>query len=429
MQYVNSSNNKCYCRSTNKKDITRKKIPKKVSEISTYFEVRLNGSPSFTPRQAMTEGPGFNHRAISNSIASSQDSLCTTLPTTNDNTLSFFTIAQLLDVKFTVDPAIPKELHKGLKCEEMKKRIQQTAEIFPPSEGPIRRVLEHPSFDGVVCTTLKELGKKQSGGVGVFNPEERRIHLGETDQLAHHVISHEFIHADYFFRHTTAPFNADAYSYVAMLPFYPGTEENIHLYKMALDEGDKRVDNFRKIKQKKNSGEILSTQEYELFKKYEDASQGSLTDYVLVVRSSQPEYHSLMKLIPIQEQAGGVRIKMYDLEVEVEVLNFSPGKLVRGPHQNGKFYVRFLSPGDLVCVEIAAASKVLEDPMYRDSGEEAILFERDAYTFQKLSESARQMFYPEANEMRTSGLELSGLKLWEMHAHNLFFRFFGDWTQ
>lgn len=45
---------------------------------------------------------------------------------------------------------------------------------------------------------------------------------------------------------------------------------------------------------------------------------------------------------------------------------------------------------------------------YEDYGEKDKLVERDAYTFQGLSENARKMFYPEAYNIRTSDLEQAG---------------------
>ncbi|MCD6027549.1 MAG: hypothetical protein K0R08_2068 [Solimicrobium sp.] len=455
MQHISSKNNTSYSRSRNKNDDWRKQsylATKKANEIISFPDFKFDGTARLVPGQATVlitlmllgsvfteevkavtsktaiKGSDFKNSAncaISHSGASSQDSLCTTTSTSskiNDNVLSVLTVAQLLDAKFKVDSAIPKELHKDLQCKEIKEKIQQTVEIFPTSEGPIRRVLEHPEFGGVVCTSKEQLSRMRPGEpVGFFGIAEREIYFAEVDCSYHSTISHEFIHADYFFLHTSAPFHANALSYLPCLPFYPGSKENVKLYNKALDEGDKRVDNFKKLKQKRNEGKILSTEESELFKKYEDASNGSLTVFFTDVEVSGSVYRHVYKAW--QEKRVPTLI-MSGLEMEIKLLDVKRRENTVSGRTNpiGRLYywlfpedptVRLyfrLFPDDAVCVTPEFVSQALNLETYQNIDEEELLLERDALTFEKLSENAIKMFYPEAYKMRTRDLERSGIK-------------------
>jgi len=56
---------------------------------------------------------------------------------------------------------------------------------------------------------------------------------------------------------------------------------------------------------------------------------------------------------------------------------------------------------------VTKVQKFLQSSLYRDRPEEIKLAERDAYTFEQLSDNAMKTFYPEAYEMRTRDLKKS----------------------
>lgn len=194
--------------------------------------------------------------------------------------------------------------------------------FFAPSDGPIRRVLGHPEFDAVVCTTEEQIHRIFPGANAYFGHHERKIYFAKAKYLYHSTISHEFIHADYFFRRNTAPINTNGFQPNRPLPFYPDTEENIELYKMALDEGHKRVNNFKQLKQKRKRHEELSIEELKLFKNYEDASKGSLTQFLIEAAPSKPIYNYLLVRVWQQQMPVEVEIMMHGVVVRAEVVEW-----------------------------------------------------------------------------------------------------------
>jgi len=182
-----------------------------------------------------------------------------------------------------------------LQCGTVKAKIHQTVEGLPGSEARFRRVLEEPEFEivcssseqlcnqikdqfqvDIACSSPEHIKKIGLSNLAFFDHNKKKIYVSNTE-LTFSIVSHEFIHADYFFRHAKAPYNATGIQDSA-IPIYPVSEANIKQYQKALDKGDERINEFRALRQKINKKEKLTQAQLILVNKYEAAAKDCLID-------------------------------------------------------------------------------------------------------------------------------------------------------
>jgi len=207
-------------------------------------------------------------------------------------------------------------------------------------------------------------------------------------------ISHEFIHAYFYFQHTTPSTRprSVAEAEKALLPFHLPTKESIKKYNKYLDLGDERIKKFKELMEKDKSS--LSSEESALLVEYKDAAKDCLTDCIFSGALGKQIYN---KMVASGWKPGNKAVLSPPLAVEI--IDVKQGL-------TGQFLIaRYINPYEAVFSAIYKVKNVFNE--YKNASDELRLAERDAHTFEHLSNNAIKTFYPEAYEMRTRNFEAS----------------------
>lgn len=152
--------------------------------------------------------------------------------------------------------------------------------------------------------------------------------------------------------------------------------------------------------QKINRKEKLSQAQLKRFNKYEEAAKDCLADNLIIDGAST--YHNL--ILGIFSSMGwkpgmkGFTAKIFD-KLDFEIVD------VKQTSEGTTIILRPVNASVAVCMTTAKVRDMLQRDVYRNFSEKKKLIERDAFTFEHLSENAMKTFYPEAHKMRTRDLK------------------------
>lgn len=279
-------------------------------------------------------------------------------------------------------------------CEILKQKIVATTENLPHSRKYIIPTLRKKGFR-VVCTSKEELDKATGGGAdGTFVGNGLYIAV-DAKKPREGLVNHEFMHAHNFFLHETKQCETD--DETAFVPVYPVNAGTIREYNKAFDIGDARIKEFAGLRKKRAEGGVLTRDETELLEKYTQASAGCLiSDFENEISASM--YDTLIKS-GWKEGARNSATVAREGGEKIEIVQITKVKKSDQSYQ----YMSLMRAKDSAQTVILVPSKVqtmLNLPRYRDKSESVKLAEREAYTFEELSEQAIQVFYEEAHELR-----------------------------
>ena len=296
-------------------------------------------------------------------------------------------LREILQSKVEVDAHVALEDRQKNK-ETIIEAIIGAAQKLPVCYDQIIRVATHPQFH-IFCTTIEHIREMTAQSVAaVCTLNDNCIHLS-AGYLNPQIVNHEFRHADLFLRHK----DFVPHLLVAPFPVLP-TPDNIRNYVSALDKGDDRIRRFKRLWEKEKLKRGLSLQEKEELRLYEAAVQECQAPLI----ADRNKLENLAALEALELKPGSIvekgLEKMRILAIRVEkqqiIIEMEPAE-----------------PALCVFAGLEVVHEKLANDHYRDKSFIEKLIERDAYTFQCLSEKAIKMFYPEASAMLREDIKLA----------------------
>ncbi len=313
---------------------------------------------------------------------------------------SLVDIKALVGQRFVVDTA-GTNLNHSVCISKITENIAKTIEIFPHSESYIGRVLHNEKLK-IVCTTSKKIKASNSDSTQAYFQTSGKIFFApivEGGESAMVTINHEFMHADTFFRHAKNPcYRKNPFN--ALAPIHPYSLKNIQKYHKAFDLGDARIAEFGILRAgKRFSKKTLSTQrltenENKLLERYTAAAADFFFDKnignsLIGIALMPSEYQMLVDKGYLDKGLKAGDTCFYPSGVR--------GKIVFIGLENNQFVLK-LRPLDVASKLIALPDRAKIYTKYKDP--DIKIAEREAHTFQYLSEEAIKTFYPEAYELR-----------------------------
>jgi hypothetical protein len=279
------------------------------------------------------------------------------------------------------------------KCENIKTTIIKTVRKWPHSRDYISNVLSQPKFT-IHCSSIKDMNKLGLT-LGGFNTEKQTIYYSVRNDLTMASVHHEFFHADNFYRHSNKPCLTE--NNLAPVPVYPVTEKNIAAYNKAFDAGDERINEFKKLYLKRKQNKPLAKLEAELYKKYL-AVLDDCDFSIINIPISKIQYDKLDQAVDWED----------DNRQKVSLPESDIGKIeVYGVDKEGNSYTMRARPTnrvEAIILTVEKKDKAMQN-FFKNSSPEVQLGEREAMTFEGLSVSAMQLFYPEAYAMRLQHMQ------------------------
>ncbi|MDF2867524.1 MAG: hypothetical protein K0S11_994 [Gammaproteobacteria bacterium] len=303
-------------------------------------------------------------------------------------------LAEFINQKTLLDPAIKRTKAQLEKCRKTEAQTFELARRLPGSKQLINRALSNDNFK-IYCSTQQQI--KASFGSqadAIFHGQGQVFYISDSPKVDPVLLHHEFIHADTFFRHQSQRCKADSIE-SAITPVFPATVENIRDYNQALALGDKRINHFAELRAKKKRGLKLSSIDSGLLDSYTQASKNCLSS-VIVTPISPHTYQQLTQAGWKQGSQDFTFALPIDNDKElVEVIQELP---IQGSKR--LLAVKPRDPAYAVSIIPRVVTSALNQPTYKNKSEKIKLAEREAYTFQTLSEQAIQTFYEEAYTLR-----------------------------
>lgn len=317
-------------------------------------------------------------------------------------------IKALVDQRLVVEPGT--NFNHTFCAKKITENIAKTVEIYPHSDSYISRVLH--SEVKIVCTTLKKINKavKSKDNIQGYFQTTGKMFLapiieGRQNQSAMVTINHEFMHADAYFLHSKDPcyrknpLNPSN----AVVPVHPYSLKNIQEYHKAFDLGDDRLEKFGTLRARKE----YSKKEYskkKLIKEKFTAKENKLLERYMAAAASCPFYVNTDNSITVSVLTSSehqMLIRTLDKDLKVGDTCFYPTgqkvEVVFISLENNQFILK-LKPLDVASKLINIPDRIKALTKYENP--DVKIAEREAYTFQDLSETAIKTFYPEAYELR-----------------------------
>lgn len=305
-----------------------------------------------------------------------------------------------LDKKIVLDPEISatKELKQG--CKVLTKVIKQTLPIIP---AYVSNVLKEDIE--IVCTSKKKFIKRirsisdafDSKGAnieGAFFPshteKNNKIYIPVTDlqqsgttlEYSGATFKHELHHAADRFRHFV---NCHLHNTATVsVPFFPVEPVVMSQYKNAIDKGEDRIEEFRKLIQKRNA-KMLSSYEAKKLKKIMEVIREGVLPAATIIQVSEERYNYLMQ----SEKAKKDEYTDTNEYGECKFVKTLPVK------QKGKYEAVFYIKNPEYVVFYALDTAKLSLPAYNRFPPAAQLLERVTWASQYFSHETLELFYPE----------------------------------
>lgn len=303
-------------------------------------------------------------------------------------------VAKLVNRKMIKDTnADLSKLAMTENCQQVVNTISSTAEKLPVSKAPMQRVFERDEFK-IICTTTNRIEKlTHVGASAFFVPASTTIHLS-SQSLTEGLIHHEFIHADSFFRHRTKScFEENIID--AIFPIFPATNKNIKKYQKALDKGDDRVRDFKNLWGKEQKKLVLTSVERDRLYAYKAASKNCLAPIIRDIN-------------PIQTYQKILDLGWYPNKKDFTITKEGITMRVISVEKSSTATIIIMKPETSFYSVLHILDKLEEKLVkgsYKDLPKKLKLTERDAFTFEFLSQEAIDLFYPEANQLRLKDIE------------------------
>lgn len=291
------------------------------------------------------------------------------------------TLREILNNKIKIDSSLANDEGKIAKEIVINKIIETTIEL-PVSLEQISRVVASPTFS-MICTSSDYIKKIVGDSASAYFSADMNCIYFCKDNLNSSLINHEFRHADCFLRHKDSEKNA-------IFAFCPisinGEIKNIEKYINALDKGDERIKRYILLWRKNKLNQPLSEVEMNELNNYEEAAKTCLTPLIYDINS--------LDILPILETQGIVPGKIVTKGLEkMRILS------VQKNNDNLTIIMEPVEAAFRVFQVLDDVKVKLNNPHYSKKSFLEKLFERDAYTFQRLSKAAIATFYPEAQNL------------------------------
>jgi hypothetical protein len=314
-----------------------------------------------------------------------QDDLISMYPMTDNYSPHFFSavnspIKELIRAKMEVST----ELKNLTECEEILEKIERTTVKLPHTKEIILQTLNQGLT--ILCTSLEQIQKYVPNAHAYFGVANKMLFI-TNDGLHERLINYEFRQANNVLRHQTKQcYTKDENA--AVLPIFPATKKNIEAYKRALDKGDQRIRDFKQLRIKEKESLPLTEAEDERLLEYKLAAKDCLL--CKFEDSNPPEMYDRLVNLGWRPDIKGFFIQI-NPAVTLEVLNVTklPSESI--------CLMQTIDPIDSVLFIDEKVTNYLNT--YFKYSRYSWLAERDAFTFETLSDNAIKTFYPEAGEL------------------------------
>ena len=308
-------------------------------------------------------------------------------------------------------------------CGKIKNIVSQAATFF----SDISEVISYRRFY-LICVPTEAFSVKevraQAQGINAETSESHAVasasalengdiileaSVNSSDEFNLITAHHELIHAKHMLHHLKKC--KSSLPYPSAAPIFPVSEKEINKYNAALDKGDKRIRSFAKLYLDKANNKTLSNQQEVLYQRYLKACSGCpIIPVVAAIRSET-----------FQDLLGhGFKENEINNDVEVKIQTEDYGNV---------FIKRIYRKGDALRAEIlptSAAASIAKLPdkvasilktqtevrrasygksILEKTDPHNLLEEREAYTFQQLTDDAAKELYPEAYVLREKYLK------------------------
>lgn len=326
----------------------------------------------------------------------------------NENTNDYDQLLNILKVKLEFESGYnPNQLGQKGK-NSIITAILETTKQLPVSLAQIKRVIIDPRIK-LICTTSERI--KAAAGASAsayFSPDTVAIYFSPLS-LTTSLINHEFRHADSFLRHMQNEKNLLQATFPIVF-----NQENIQHYTQALNSGDKRIKHFMTLWERNKRKEFLSPDDIQLLNNYMRAAQQCLVPLIYDINDKK----ILPLLIQQGVQPGSIMTKGLE-QMKILSLETQGNKLI--------IAMEPVDPAMRIFQVLKDVNEKLNNETYRNKSTIEKLIERDAYTFQRLSEDAINLFYPEAQNLINEDIKIYNQKIEkanisspEISKHNIF---------
>lgn len=299
-------------------------------------------------------------------------------------------IARQVKSRMIRDPDLPASVSAKLDCKNIPALFVEAATKSTLIQGSMQRVLASNRVT-VVCTTHQEIVQMENEFTEALTNAENhqvKIYLDSTTNDPRFLV-HELIHADWYLLHTSKQC-MQKNTLWAFLPFYPVSDAKLAEYNRALDIGDQRTREFKKLLIMQRAGGALSMPESYQLMLYQDAATSCLPFTFLVPATTKQygEFCDYFKANPAaHEMSGYLLVNEYSCPV-----HFSAQK-------GSTSMVCYLKDNSESIANLADEVQKLVQ-LSNTSDKYTQLIEREANTLQVLSAQALEVFYKEASELR-----------------------------
>jgi hypothetical protein len=276
-------------------------------------------------------------------------------------------------------------------CDEIVEKIIQTTIKLPHTKEQISRALNQGVK--ILCTNIDQIQEFVSFG-GAYFDHTNKLLFFTNERLDERLINHEFTHADSFLRHQTDQCNAED-PYDAILPIFPPTPKNIKAYQKALDKGDQRIQDFKQLRIKEKQGSALTKVESNRLLKYKLAAKDCLL--FKTVDTNPPEMYDELVKLGWRPGVKGLTVPLNNV-VTMEILDVTKSA------SETTCLMQTINPIDSVLYTVDKIDIYLNS-YYQKFTPNSKLAERDAFTFEHLSQNAIKTFYPEADKLRKKDIQ------------------------
>jgi hypothetical protein len=306
-----------------------------------------------------------------------------------------------------VSPLIKNTVIKN--CQEINNKIINLTEKLPHTASYILKTVRQKSFK-IVCSSRQRMNDIE----GIFNISKEKLilPLDDLDLLNLNTIHHEFIHAiNYFSQKNDRCQDTNFFRTLdnRVAPIFPVNKNNIKIYNEAFDVGDKRVNKFKELWKKEKQVKLNETELTEL-KRYMTASKGCILE-PSKIEISQTKYEMYTNLGLKDNEKISHFIQMpteFALKTEFWLGSYEIVRIHKTHLKENQYkYYAFIKPRypEQAILALPERIKIILATNYKNSSTLSNLIEREAFTFESLSESAIKTFYPEAKKLRDTFLE------------------------
>ncbi len=299
-------------------------------------------------------------------------------------------IYRRVNSKMIRDPDITAGERVKLACDNIPALFVEAAAKSTIIQPALERVLASPRVT-IICTNHQQIAAMQNEFTqALVNASNHQVKIYlSADNHDPRFLVHELIHANWYLLHTSKRC-MQKNNLWAFLPFYPVNDARLAEYNRALDAGDKRAREFKKLLAMDKSGGALSLSESYQLMQYQQAATSCLP-FTFLVPATTTQYGEIcayFKAHPkVNEFSGYIMTSNYHCPVHFSAQAGST-TLVCYLNDNSESIANL--PDDV--------QKLVQMDESKDKYTK--LIEREANTLQVLSAAALDLFYKEVSVLR-----------------------------